>query len=152
MQVHRHVEILVFLCSHRCATWPPQHLVRCRSPQMIGSIINLAHKGRIGSPILLRALPTQRPWIPSFLVLDHFLNLLASNVSWKAENAFGHNALTIISKIRLSACNCFHFSPPSRASLAKCIFGVLCISTNPRSKKSGTYPDRSATPSCIESF
>ena len=54
-------------------------------------------KRRIGSPILLQAIPTQRGRTPFFcfgLLSDFFRNILASRMRKKAQNTFGHNALT----------------------------------------------------------
>ncbi len=93
-----------------------------------------------------------------------FRNVLASLVSWKAENAFCHNALTrridphaaetpITSKNMFFAFLFFaFFSSLPKAALAKHQFLVPCISTDPSSEKSRTPPDRSATPYYVESF
>ena len=137
----------------------------------------IGDEGSIGSPILPRR-ENRKPYSASshphpegsdsdfwgfgtFSVLSH--NILASGVSCKAENAFGHNALTrridphtaetpITSKVRLSAFHFCIFQPCPTASPAKCKFPVLCISANPSSEKSGTPPDRSPMTCYIESF
>ena len=83
-------------------------------------------KGRIGSPILLRAIPTHRGRTPILRFWDVFRVFsqdFGFGVCWKAENAFGHNALTrridphaaeilITSENKFFASIFLHFSRP----------------------------------------